>query len=1085
MSTALNYMQSSTTMTLPYVRRPLRATAVVISNFGVVALLFLAPLATASGSDAAPDTVFADQIRPLLSTHCLDCHSTETQEAGLDIEHFASLGQVRADIEPWDAIVDMLQSGEMPPEGEPELRVEDRRLLITWIGALLKREAKLRAGDPGPALVRRLNNAEYRYTIRDLTGIDLQPTSQFPADNAAGEGFLNATDALAMSPALMNKYLDAAKEIAAHAVLLPDGFRFSPSRFREDWVNEVLAEIVALYAQYTTDLGEIPLDRYLQATIVHRDALLNGRMSFAEVAEAEKLSPKYLELLWRSLTDDRASMLLDSIRAKWTKANPSTISELAAQISTWQSLVWRRQTPGPIARDNPLEDRFAALPVSLAEHHIYRLDMPDEQAAGSAEGKTDAPVVFYLAVTILSGKKDQARVILHRPRFESRVASNDEHEQNDDEPPLTLRDALEMASATGDQEPAPAGGVKQLNLARFGHHPEGDSLEEIDLCVEGSEVLEMRLPISVVGGRIFVVEARPDPSNPPGALLRFEVRHTPHPIQIARTVAWESQEAPPELPTLIAYADQSVRDAIIKSVEEFRDVFPITLCYPGIIVRDMVVTLERFHRGDHVLSKLMLNEQEQQRLDRLWEELHFISQDALQIMESFSTLVKGEMKEYEGVQAEVQRRAGEARKSLVASEPSHLNLLLDFATGAYRRPLTEADRESLVDLYRSLRADDLPHDEAFRATLARILVSTNFLYRVEQAPRGNEPAPISNWELASRLSYFLWSSMPDEELRQVAAEGRLDEPTVLAQQTRRMLQDPRSRALAIEFATQWLEVRNFDQFSGKNLELFPTFDAQLRQAINEEAILFFQDMFQSNRPLWAMIDVDHAFLNERLAAHYDIPGVQGQEFRLVDDVTQHGRGGILGLAGVLAKHSGASRTSPVLRGNWVAETVLGEKLPRPPDEVPKLPEGESGGDLTIRELVEKHAELKQCAVCHQRIDPFGFALEHYDTIGRWRDKDLAGRPVDARVQLNDGTVFEGLDGLRNYLMTERKDDFVRQFCRKLLGFALGRRVLVSDRQLLQEMAARRQHQDARVSGAVLDIVFSKQFQCIRGSDSEE
>lgn len=1038
----------------------------------------VAPLVAAADSESDPDAVFASQIRPLLKSHCLDCHATETQEAGVDIGQFVSLAAVRADIEPWQAMLRMLESEEMPPEGEPQFRPDDRELVINWIRALLDREAKLRAGDPGPVLVRRLNNAEYGYTIRDLTGVDLQPASQFPADGAAGEGFLNATDALAMSPGWMNKYLHAAKEIAAHAVLLPNGFRFSTSKFKEDWVNKVLTEILALYTRYSTDLGEIPLDRYLTATIVHRDAIRSGKTSCAEVAEAEKLSPKYVELLWQSLTCDESSLLLDPLRERWAKATPADNSQLLDHIAMWQSLVWRRLSAEGA---HALDDRFVANPVYLAEHQTYRLQMPDEKSSESAEEQPDAPVAFYLGMQVVSGAKDQSRVILHHPRFESRHASDNETAE---EPPLALHRALEMVSPTTDNSPPPPDGVHRIDQARFVSDPQDESVGETNLVLQGSEVVEVRLPSSLIAGRTFVVEARPDPGNTAESLVRFDVRHSPTPSQIERSLAWTSRAGPPDLTLLIARADASARDEMDRSADEFRRLFPISLCYPGIIVRDATVTLERFHRGDGFLSKLMLNQRERPQLDRLWEELHYISRDALQVRDSLATLVQGEIEAYEHLREEVVRRADETEQNLVESEPSHLAQLLNFAATTYRRPLMEREQQSLLDLYRSLRRDDLPHDEAFRSVLARVLVSPNFLYRIEKSPQVKQPAPVSDWELATRLSYLLWSSMPDEELRRIAAEGRLHEPPVLAEQTRRMLQDPRSRALAIEFGTQWLEVRKFDQFQGKNLELFPTFDAQLRQAIYEETILFLHDMFQADHSLWQLIDADHTFLNERLATHYDIPGIQGPEFRRVDGVKQHGRGGTLGLASVLAKHSSASRTSPVLRGNWIAETLLGERLPRPPAEVPKLPEGETDGGLTIRQLVEKHAELKQCAVCHQRIDPLGFALEQYDTIGRWREKDLGGRPVDAQARLMNGTDFDGIDGLRQYLLTQRKDDFLRQFCRKLLGFALGRRVLLSDRQLLEEMATCLKKNGGRVSGAVLTVVSSKQFQYIRGSEAE-
>src|SRR5262249_4471587 len=216
-------------------------------------------------------------------------------------------------------------------------------------------------------------------------------------------------------------------------------------------------------------------------------------------------------------------------------------------------------------------------------------------------------------------------------------------------------------------------------------------------------------------------------------------------------------------------------------------------------------------------------------------------------------------------------------------------------------------------------------------------------------------------------------------------------------------------------------VRGFDELQEKNEKLFPTFDAALRKAIYEESILFFQDLFQADRPVTDILDADATSLNEALAKHYGIPGVVGPQWRRVEGIRKYGRGGILGLASVQAKESGASRTSPVLRGNWVVETLLGEKLPRPPADVPRLPEEEGTDGLTTRQMVERHAKDERCAVCHRRIDPFGFALEGYDPIGRRREKDLGGHAVDVRAKLKDGTEFEGIDGLRTYLLTKKRD----------------------------------------------------------------
>ncbi len=300
-----------------------------------------------------------------------------------------------------------------------------------------------------------------------------------------------------------------------------------------------------------------------------------------------------------------------------------------------------------------------------------------------------------------------------------------------------------------------------------------------------------------------------------------------------------------------------------------------------------------------------------------------------------------------------------------------------------------------------------------------------------------------------------------------------------------MLKDDRLRALAIEFGTQWLHVRGFDELKEKNEKLFPTFDATLRKAIYEESILFFQDLFQSDRAVTQILDADCTFLNETLAKHYGIPGVTGPAWRRVEGVRKFGRGGILGLASVQAKQSGASRTSPVLRGNWVVETLLGEKLPRPPADVPILPDEPAGADkLTMRQQVEKHVSNASCAVCHVRIDPFGFAFENYDAIGRLRAKD-GGLPVDAKARLKDGTEFEGIDGLRTYLLTKKKDVIVRLFSRKLLGYALGRQTTLSDTSLIDAMVQEMNKHDGRISAAVLTIVRSPQFRMIRGGDYEE
>jgi hypothetical protein len=257
----------------------------------------------------------------------------------------------------------------------------------------------------------------------------------------------------------------------------------------------------------------------------------------------------------------------------------------------------------------------------------------------------------------------------------------------------------------------------------------------------------------------------------------------------------------------------------------------------------------------------------------------------------------------------------------------------------------------------------------------------------------------------------------------------------------------------------------------------------------EETIRFFTDLFRNNGRVLDILDADYALVNAELAKHYGIPeetfrtGTAADDgWRRVSHVKPLGRGGVLGQATTLAKQSGASRTSPILRGNWLAETLLGEKLPRPPKDVPRLPEDEATGTLTVRQLTEKHSTDPKCFGCHRQIDPYGYALEGYDAIGRKRDVDLGGHPVETQAKVIDGSEFVGLDGLRSYLLTKRRDAFVRQFCRKLLGYSLGRSVQLSDGPLIAELQAKLKKDDFRIAPLVEAIVQSRQFREIRGRD---
>jgi hypothetical protein len=1352
--------------------------------------------------EAAGD--YATVIRPLLQKFCLDCHSTKLKKGSLDLERFTGVEEIRKDLKPWQHLIEQLEVGEMPPKVRPQPTDAERKTLITWARNFLDAEARARAGDPGHVPLRRLSNAEYTYTVRDLTGVDMRPAREFPADGAAGEGFTNAAEALSdISPTLLSKYFNAAKDIAEHAVLLPDGFRFSAAKTRRDWTDEGTAALRKFYSGLVLGDGKLLFQPYLTATVRNRDALTAGK--FADVARREKVNAKYLRILWEALTDKTPSQPLDAIRAKWRTAAERDVPALAADVTAWQTALWKTvrvgsyiqeswgATAGPrgymdsvtrqAATDSPAVDsvplrvaikptpgqsevvlylaareagtgsgpvvwsrpRFegagkpalllrdyaqfgpafevdypsvfagsvkylAAVveaandrkvtPEELAQKHgldaaflkrwiavlavepfvketnpneagrvvpAVALELLEEKTPPNAarpaingwrKKGTDLPVLVtnnsdkveqipgripghgvgvhpmpteFVAVVwkspIAGDVKIASKIIHAHPACGNGVAYWIEHRRGERAtvfaeggidlggeavPPaktlkvekgdlvilaidakdgnhicdmtdisLTLTEgartwdlAKDIASSVLDGNPHADGhgnkdtwsfvrgpsrplgkgtsdliprssllgkwrdaasdpkrveeaaklagqvqallsgsrpaqekspdrvlydslvstesvlfqGIDPVKLGKprpagkpFGIAKERFGKPDDASIVTRDAVTEIRLPAALLRGREFVVEGKLEEIG--DRIVQFSVLTAPP----APDALWDGQKPVVASPTSAAYKQ------LVLGTAEFRKLFPLYLCFPQVVPTDEVVSLKMFHREDEPLLRLFLDDEQARTIDHLWVVHRFVSRQPVaeyaylpQFIGFTTQDTPKEMQQFFLDRVpRFKKHADDFLKEEEAAIPKQFEKLREFATRAYRRPLSEKEATELQTLYDALRKKGAGHDEAFRGVLARVLVSPAFLFRIEHAPTGKEPGAVNDWELATRLSYFLWSSAPDEQLRSLAAAGKLRDPEVLVEQTRRMLQDPRLRSLAIEFGTQWIHVRGFDEFNEKNERLFPTFDATLRGALYEEAILFFEDLFKSDRSVTKILDADYTFLNNTLAKHYGIPDVNGPQWRRVEGVRKYGRGGILGLGSVQARQSGASRTSPVLRGNWVVETLLGEKLPRPPANVPQLPEEEGADKLTTRQQVEKHARVAECAVCHVRIDPFGFALEHYDAIGRRRDKDLGGLVVDSKATLKDGTTFEGIDGLRDYLLTKKKDVFVRLFCRRLLGYALGRAVSLSDTTLLDEMVAALNKNDGRVSAALLIIVRSPQFQKVRGSDFAE
>ena len=404
------------------------------------------------------------------------------------------------------------------------------------------------------------------------------------------------------------------------------------------------------------------------------------------------------------------------------------------------------------------------------------------------------------------------------------------------------------------------------------------------------------------------------------------------------------------------------------------------------------------------------------------------------------------------------------------------------ARRAYRRPVDEGDVATLLEFYEWGRAEG-GFEKGIQFALERLLADPDFLYRVERdpvdAPRG-AAYPISDVELASRLSFFLWSSIPDDALLAAAENGTLSDPPALEAQVRRMLADPRSQAMVDNFAGQWLYLRNMGGVY-PDPNVFPEFDENLREAFTRETELFIGNQLRADASVLELLAADYTWVNQRLAEHYGIPNVYGSRFRRVA-LDGARRGGLLGHGSVMTVTSYPNRTSPVLRGKWVLENLLGAPPPEPPPDIPALEErNEDGEPVSVREAMVQHRENPACSVCHAPMDPIGFALQNYDAIGGWRDVNEGGTPVDATGVLPDGSRFEGRAGLSGLLLA-RPDDFVGTVTEKLLTYALGRGMEHYDAPTVRKIVRRAAGEDYRWSSIILGIVNSAPFQ-MRRSDS--
>ena len=986
----------------------------------IVGLLPVVPLQSADPPDAALDRQFQDTIRPFLTTYCLGCHGTNAPAAQFDMRPYSTMAAVIGDFGHWRLMSERLRAGEMPPARMPQPSAELRARVIDWIEALAMREARKHAGDPGPVLPRRLSNAEYDNTIRDLTGVDIRPAREFPVDPANTEGFDNSGESLAMSPALFAKYVQAARQVSDHLVLKPDGIAFAPHPMlaETDRDRYAITRILDFYARQPTDYAS-----YFEAAwrYKHRAALGRRRASLADVAADSKVSAKYLTTVWTILE---------------TPTTPGTqeVGPVATLQAMWRALPAPGENRPDLLRAKATEMREFVQRIRL--HTSMQFAAP--QVAGLPAGSQP----------LLNWKLRQFN--LHRREFDPRALRND----SDPEPAVP---------------PAPRyPGLHQDAAPRWAALMARARAGDKDLIV------------------------------PAAARTRYDA-------SFARFAS--------------VFPD-------VFYVSERGRYFPDDSDDKGRFLSAGYHNVMGFWRDDLPLVELVLDDAGRRELDRLWDEFDFIADHTARTWAQFyfnqSGAVDGKDPEAGrprpvdkaldhpdvifGLRDDYRAKAAadpgndpvavqaveyhfawindslrRVQKMRLDAEPGHLQAVLRLAARAYRRPLSADEREDLIAYYRGLRQKDgLSHEDAVRDLVVSVLISPKFCYRLDlidgAATRTASPyQPLSGYALASRLSYFLWASMPDDDL--LAAAGSLHKKDVLLAQTRRMLKDPRVRGMAREFGGNWLDFRRFEQHNAVDRERFPAFTNDLRQAMFEEPVRLIEDVIRNDRSILDLIYGNDTFVNRSLARHYGMPVPAGDETHWVhvDDAGRYGRGGLFTMAVFLTQNAHGLRTSPVKRGYWVVRRVLGETIPPPPPSVPELPKDESTMDRPLREMLAAHRANPACAACHARFDAFGLAFENFGPVGERRESDLAGRLIDVAAALPGGVQASGAAGVREYIRQHRQDDYLNTVSRKLWAYALNRSPILPDDVLLREMRAKLPANGYRFSSLVETIVTSSPF----------
>lgn len=990
-----------------------------------------------------------DEIKPILKKYCYDCHSNEKDKGDLNFEAFKVEKDILVHLQQWFSVIDQVETGTMPPE-KKTLRPSETEViqLASWIRKTIDEFDYESVRDPGRYTLRRLNKAEYNNTIRDLTGVDLNPARYFSGDGSGGEGFDNNAEGMTMLPLMVEKYFKAARDISRHAdVSYADGIGFSqdlsPTHSPRSYLLLAERRLTNFYNDIFDTLPKYnprkEFKPYLMPAM--KLALANPDATDREIydiAIREKLMPGVFYKWARSFLDAEEiskTSRWDSPYGKWV-------------IDPWLDLQSRR--------DSFTEAELQAFHDDFAAKTLLSAPATGMMTKPSMEVKTEIKEnaeILYLSVGDMGDGHEFDRIVLHKPR-------------------VTMEDGKDVY--LGDLELIEKQGEGAIHKENF---PDGKLFES---TASGKEKIERGFYIEAPALLTFKL--------PPGAKAfnaTLGIEKTADGKGSVQVYASDETVPFPKGKHTHSYFYSGPKNTSVEAAKKWWVIYSALVGYGK-------------SPGSKEMVEVSLDAKGRARLDSIKRDVEYAKREPIENFFKFvekrklGHLIKAkegelpalsDLTEKDRVPPETLSDADQKKWNELKDLAETFQLEIDkgirdsilaFASRSFRRPLKKEETEIILGIYQNSIAEVDDFQKAVQLAIQSLLTRPQFLFRFENESSEQGSQLVDDFALANRLSYFLWSSMPDKTLMDLAKEGRLSDEKVLEQQVRRMLKDPKSISLAQEFAGQWLGFRKILTEKEPDLKLFPTYTKELKESMYQEAIMAFDELIKEDESVLEILDSKSTFLNEALAKHYDIPGVEGSEMRKVE-LKDDQRGGFLSMGSMLVATSFPERTSPVVRGQWILDALIGGKVPPAPDGLVIDQAKMENEAVSIKDRLATHRDNPNCSVCHDRMDPLGFALENFDAVGRFRKTGANGQAVDAIGDLKGGQKLRGAAGLKQYLTTTKRDAFLHQMAQKQLGFALGRGLEYFDESVIRAAVVELKENDCRYSALALTIVKSFPF----------